>query len=52
MEKEYVERKFLFDVNLLIYVFKLTPLILKGKGPNLYTGPWTLFDYVDTSEEK
>ena len=22
------------------------------KGLNLYTGPWTLFDDVDTSEEK
>ena len=22
------------------------------KGPNLYTGPWVLFDDVDTSEEE
>ena len=24
----------------------------KDKGPNLYTGPWALYDDVDTSEEK
>ena len=32
MAKEYVEWKFLFDVNLLIYILKIAPLILNKKN--------------------
>ena len=32
MAKKYVERKFLFDVNFLIYIFKIAPLILNKKN--------------------
>ena len=48
MAKEYVERKFLFDVNLSIYIFKLAPLIKKKKKSNGNT--ISLHNYVESSQ--
>ena len=45
-------------INLFLSYLKLKDLLENpipccgDKGPNLYTGPWALFDYVDASEEK
>ena len=48
MAKEYVGWKFLFDVNLLIYIFKLVPLILNKKKSNGNT--ISLHNYVESSQ--
>ena len=48
MAKEYVERKFLFDVNLLIYILKIAPLILNKKKSN--GNSISLHNYVESSQ--
>ena len=52
MRKDSFEKTSSLDLEFLMGKIKILRGYCGDKDPNLYTGPWVLFDDVDTSKEE
>ena len=52
MRKDSFEKTSSLDLEFLMGKIKILRGYCGDKDPNLYTGPWVLFDDVDTSKER